>query len=777
MKRQDGTRFPKESRHIISLGFGVILTLSLAIYLTGYTRLTSLKQDIDTISNLHHQKVDLVNELQQIVSQRSLAMHNMRGMDDMFDIDEEYLRYKELAGQFIDRREKFQSLPLFDDEERLFSNLLKLIKTAQPHQDEVVNAFIIGDHRDVTQLDFDIDWQYEKKMSEIFSSLTGLQNDKTQQSLLEANSAYKDALTLLALLISATLLLGVAVAYLVVRRTGRIERDLFHEKRQAEITLHAIGDAVITTDIKNRINYLNPIAESILNCQSKNVMQLPISSILQFYDRNKKPISLSSSVNAFQDAPVHLDKASILDLQHNREIAIDGSASLIHDEKGNIVGKVIIFRDVSEHRHLADMLTWQATHDPLTGLVNRREYEHLMGNLLSDAHTNHRLHAALYIDLDQFKIVNDTCGHVAGDMLLQQLTTILQKQIRGSDTIARLGGDEFGLLLESCTLKKAEKIAAELLKTIQEYRFTWKNYVFKVGASIGVVPIDINSESVARIMSNADSACYIAKDKGRNRIWVHHADDKEVEQRHGEMALTSLINQALENDEFTIYKQKIQPINSDKGTIYELLIRMNSGSDDVLLPMAFIPAAERYTIMPSIDRWMISSAFDILSKTTQNYNPKDMISINLSGQSLSQDNFLDFIVNELDRFDVEPERICFEITETAAIANWQRVSRFVSVLHGMGCKFALDDFGSGMSSFTYLRNFAVDYIKIDGSFVRNIDCDEVNREMVKAIHSLGQVMKIQTIAEYVESQEILDELSAIGIDFAQGFEIHHPEPL
>ena len=768
----------RKSKYPIALGFGLLLALVLSISISSFTRLNTIDEKINLITQNHHLKAELLHQMHKIVSERSLSVQVMAGSTDPFQRDEEYMHYNHLASRFITLRAQLEAMTLSAQERAQLENTLELIRRTQPTQDTVTEQILDDVQTNPIQLLSALNWPIEKQLYSAFNKLIELENNSAREEIEQTTLSHKQTIQTLFILSLTTIIVGVLIAISVIRRTGSIERSLFEEKKQAEITLHAIGDAVISTDTNNCIEYMNPIAESLLGKSLVSIQHWPLSESFALLDNDGQPINLSEQLNAIKNEPLKLDSHSIKIVGKNNTIAIEGSASLIHNKSNRVTGKVIIFRDVSENRNLAELLTWQATHDSLTGLINRREFERLLTNLLKDAKNNLRTHTALYIDLDQFKIVNDTCGHIAGDKLLQQLTTILQSEIRGSDTFARLGGDEFGVLLESCQLNKAEKIANALLNKIQSSRFSWEGHLFKIGASIGVVKIDSASEDVSHIMRAADSACYVAKDKGRNRIWIHHDDDKEINERHGEMALTSRINQALEDNQFSIYKQLIKSINQGKEhRIYELLIRMLDDSGKIIMPMAFIPAAERYTIMPNIDRWMIKSSFQRLADMPDIFNEIDLISVNLSGQSFTDDGFLDFVVGELDQKNIDPEKICFEITETSAIANWIRVTRFISVLRGMGCKFALDDFGSGMSSFTYLRNLSVDFIKIDGSFVRNIDSDDINKAMIKAIHNVGQVMKIKTIAEFVETDLVLEELSEIGIDYVQGFSIHVPEPL
>jgi diguanylate cyclase (GGDEF)-like protein len=439
---------------------------------------------------------------------------------------------------------------------------------------------------------------------------------------------------------------------------------------------------------------------------------------------------------------------------------------------------------MTEMQHMARRMAYLASHDPLTGLINRREFEARLNQVMESARSEGKQHAICYFDLDQFKIVNDTCGHVAGDELLKQLSQRLQNEIRQSDVLARLGGDEFGVILESCSIEKAEQVAEILRHCVKSFRFVWQDHAFDIGASIGLVPITADSGSLTDVMSAADSACYVAKDRGRNCIHIYQADDIALAQRHGEMQWVHRLNRGLENDKFRIYSQAIVPLNSRGHGIqgfYEILVRMNDHGNDVILPTAFIPAAERYHLMPTIDRRIISSVFASMHEFSSHAQNADesiapMFSINLSGQSLCDDNFLDFVTGLFEYYHIDPQRICFEITETAAIANLSRAKAFIETLKGMGCKFALDDFGSGLSSFGYLKSLPVDYLKIAGNFVQDIVRDPVDHAMVDAINQIGHIMGLITIAESVESEEIMLKIRESGIDYAQGYWIGEPKP-
>ncbi|MDX1432122.1 MAG: EAL domain-containing protein [Gammaproteobacteria bacterium] len=449
----------------------------------------------------------------------------------------------------------------------------------------------------------------------------------------------------------------------------------------------------------------------------------------------------------------------------------------------------VVCRDVTEAHNLSQELSYQASHDSLTGLVNRRELENRLARVLETARADGSHHALCYLDLDQFKVINDTCGHVAGDELLRQLSEVLRTKVRRRDTLARLGGDEFGVLMEHCVLRQAQRVANTLRKTVEEFRFSWENKTFSVGVSIGLVPVTSESESVAGTLSAADTACYVAKDQGRNRIHVYHPEDMELARRHGEMQWVARINQALEEDRFCLSMQPIRPLSDlDEGSAtwtendgapeyFELLLRMRDSNGRLVPPGAFLPAAERYSLSVRLDRWVVEKIFAWLDAHPERLERLAMCSINLSGHSIADEEFLQFVISSLDGTNVPAEKLCFEITETAAITNLVSATRFITALKGWGCHFALDDFGSGLSSFAYLKQLEVDFLKIDGVFVKDVVDDPINLAMVKSINDIGKVMGKRTIAEFVENQRILDKLREVGVDYAQGYRVGRPKPL
>lgn len=427
-----------------------------------------------------------------------------------------------------------------------------------------------------------------------------------------------------------------------------------------------------------------------------------------------------------------------------------------------------------------EQLSWQATHDALTGLFNRRKFEKCLEEAVISAKNLNQEHTLCYIDLDRFKLVNDTCGHVAGDELLRQLSALLQSQCRKTDTLARLGGDEFGLVLYQCSLKQALQVTQALNESIQKFQFIWQDKPFTISASIGLVTINSYSKSLDSALIAADAACYGAKNKGRNRVHVYHTDDGEVAQQRSEMQWVAKLNQALADDRFCLYYQPIASLNAQSNLEehYEVLLRLMTETGEVISPQAFLPAAEQYNLMPTIDRWVLSKFFKSFAKSGAiTSHLRHLYAINLSGASVNDDQFINFLKQQFQLYQIPPQQICFEITETVAIANLNKAAQLIRELRAMGCRFALDDFGSGMSSFTYLKHLPVDYLKIDGSFIKDIVNDPIAASMVEAINSIGHVMGIKTIAEFVADQNILDKVKEIGVDYAQGYAISPPQPL
>ena len=566
-----------------------------------------------------------------------------------------------------------------------------------------------------------------------------------------------------------------------LKRAEKSEQELSIQKEKAEVTLHSITDSVITVDLDGVIQYINPAAELLFSTSNEEVLNRHLSDLVKIVsDSSGEDIEdpLGRCFNNQQT--VHLPEHSSLIAGENIVVAVEASVAPMKNSEGDIIGAVMVIQDVSHTRKLTRQLSYQASHDMLTGLYNRLKFEEYLEEVLLNVKEENRVHSLFYLDLDQFKLVNDTCGHVAGDELLRQLPDLLHKVLRSGDVVARLGGDEFGILLENCELSKATVLADKIRQEIKDYRFVWEEKVFTIGVSIGVVGIDENTTDLSKIMTSADLACYAAKDSGRNRVHVYERSDELVSERHGEMHWTGRITRAMDENRFVLYRQPIVGLTGDANEHFEVLIRMIDEKGEIVPPGAFIPAAERYNLMAGIDRWVIKEVFELVAKD----DPSDpikgtekIISINLSGDSLSDEGLYDYILTLKHELRISLRNICFEITETVAILNLVKATKLINDLKQHGCRFSLDDFGSGLSSFAYLKTLPVNYIKIDGSFVRDISRDPIDRAMVVSIQQMGAAMKLNTIAEWVEDEETLNALKEIGVNYVQGYHLGRPEAI
>jgi diguanylate cyclase (GGDEF)-like protein/PAS domain S-box-containing protein len=550
---------------------------------------------------------------------------------------------------------------------------------------------------------------------------------------------------------------------------------LQHEKELFQVTLASIGDAVITTDSYGKITYLNPVAELFTGWNNSDANGAFLQDIFRIKDVTKH-VLIENPLTDYLHKP---DKSSrnqecLLLLKDNQECIIDYSVAPILNNKKSVIGAVLTFRDVTEQRKLTQKLAYQAAHDSLTGLLNRDEFESRLNKILTSTRT-HDTHALLYLDLDQFKVVNDTCGHSAGDELLRQVTALLHSKLRTRDTLARLGGDEFGVILEHCPKNEAIQVANTLRELVQNFRFQWQDKAFTIGVSIGLFPITSGNEGLANALSAADSACFAAKDRGRNRVHIYQSDDDVLQKRSGEIQWLPRIQKAMEDKRLCLYFQPIIAI-SDKDELEEhgeFLLRLYDEHDQLILPGSFLPSAERYDQMLTIDRWVVEQSLKLL-KTCLHRQSKSMYAINLSAHSLGSKDFLSFVLDNLKAYDDNPSNICFEITENVALADLQHVIKFISTLKELGCRFSMDDFGNGLSSFGYLKNIPFDYLKIDGRLVKGILSNPFERAMVESINHIGHVMGLRTIAKWVEDTQTLKLLEEIGVDYVQGYRIAEP---
>jgi diguanylate cyclase (GGDEF)-like protein/PAS domain S-box-containing protein len=551
-------------------------------------------------------------------------------------------------------------------------------------------------------------------------------------------------------------------------------------KPRAVVTLDAMGESVITVDAEGRIDYVNASAEMLLGQSFDQVVGKSFSEVASLVDETDRR-SLGDPVRKALTTGGRVTmgrRAVLVPAGSSPERSVEISVSPLRSDTQETLGLVLVMHDTSELRGITRQMTYQASHDALTGLVNRREFERRLREAMDAAQTGDVAHALCYLDLDRFKVVNDTCGHTAGDNLLREVATIIKDAVRDSDTAGRIGGDEFALLLVGCPLEKARQIADDVVRAIDDYRFVWKDKIFNIGVSIGLVEIGRGGGSIEDLMNSADSACYVAKKHGG--VHVYSAREEANARHSGEIHWLQRLQGALRDNKFELYYQPIVHAHSSvsNGPGLEVFIRMESENGEPAAPPAeFIRAAERYRLMPLVDRWVVQAVLSALGRGGMKLPPDRSVAINISGQTLGDSEFLEFVVECFDHTGADPADICFEVTETAVVANLDHARRFIGVLHGMGCEFALDNFGSGLSSFSTLKTLPMDYLKIDGSFIANLAVDTVNQAMVGAMIELSRTLNFRVVAEHVEDQLSLDTVREMGVDFAQGFIIARPQPL
>jgi len=551
---------------------------------------------------------------------------------------------------------------------------------------------------------------------------------------------------------------------------------------RAMVTLDAMGESVITVDAEGRIDYINLAAETLLSQRFDQVMGKAFSEVATLVDETDRR-SLGDPVRKALATGGRVTmgrRAVLVPAGAGPERSVEISVTPLRFEDREILGLVLVLHDTSELRGLTRQMTYQASHDALTGLVNRREFERRLQEAMDSAQTGNVGHALCYLDLDRFKAVNDTCGHTAGDNMLREVASLIKDAVRDSDTVGRIGGDEFALLLVGCPLEKARQIADDVVRSVSDYRFVWKDKIFNIGVSIGLVEIGASGGAIEDIMNSADSACYVAKKQGGLHVHVYSAREEASARHSGEIHWLQKLQGALRDNKFELYYQPIvhARANGMRGPALEVFVRLAGDKGQPGAPTAeFIRAAERYRLMPHIDRWVVQAVLSALGRGGMKLPPGRSVAINIAGQTLGDSDFLEFVVDCFDHTGANPGDICFEVTETAVVANLDHAQRFIAVLHGMGCEFALDNFGSGLSSFSTLRTLPMDYLKIDGSFINNLAGDSVNQAMVAAMIELSRSLNFRVVAEQVEDQLSLDTVTGMGIDFAQGFVFGRPQPL
>jgi diguanylate cyclase (GGDEF)-like protein len=558
----------------------------------------------------------------------------------------------------------------------------------------------------------------------------------------------------------------------------RFREQLLRQREIVQLTLCSVGDAVITTTASGDIESINPMAREILQLSAANVINVPADEILILVDSvSHRPLTSLVQECMRRGQAVRTPEAALLYVAGRKPMRVFAQASPLRDSHNNLDGCLLVFRDISLVAQEAKKLHWHASHDVLTLLPNRQSFESEVAKAVESAKDG-EVFGLLYVDLFQFKLINDTCGHAGGDELLRQLSELFSSKLRGQDILARLGSDEFGVLLKNCTMAGTQRVADILLRAVQNFKFQWESRDIKIGISVGAVTIDHAAETEAQVLANANAACCMAKEAGRNRIHLYH-HNKEIDRRRSEIGWVVKINEALSQDRLRLYRQAVIPLQENSGEVphYEVLLRMEDEQGKIVGPGEFIPAAERYGLMDEVDRWVVTKVIAHLQERKHRGLAAQRYAVNLSGVSVGDDTFARFVLEQLAQHDIDPSLLHFELTETAAIRHLDCAIGFIEQLREKGCQFYLDDFGSGLSSFGYLKDLPVDYLKIDGSFVSAMADDSASYAMVSTINHLAHVMGLKTVAEYVENHELRQQLQELGVDFGQGFGLAVPEPV
>lgn len=559
------------------------------------------------------------------------------------------------------------------------------------------------------------------------------------------------------------------------------QQALDQEKERAQVTLASIGDGVVTTDAHGVVDYLNPRARQMLETPPGAAIAVPFDDLCHLVDTaSRAPLAgivgdciVSGVAREWEDNIALCDQNGL-----NLGKAVKVTIAPIRNAHETIVGTVIALHDITRLQQISREMSYQANHDVVTGLPNRRAFETRLAQFKERVARENSEHALCYVDLDQFKLVNDTCGHDAGDEMLRQIAALLRARLRANDTIARLGGDEFGVLMEDLSITAAHAKADILRSEIDTFRFRWNDKLFRLSASIGLAAIDGTAVSVTELLRRADTACYMAKEKGRNQVHAYHGDSDETQTQHGDMERMQQISEALDNNRFVLFAQIIQPLTPDSDTRcgVELLLRMRDRNGSIQGPQNFLITAERYNAAARIDRWVLRRSLQLITEADHHQGQIDHYSVNISAQSITDEHFVGHARQLIESSHVDPGRLVFEITETAAVTNTLRAGELIRSLRALGCRFSLDDFGSGLSSFSYLKDLPSDFIKIDGKLVRDILLDPVESSIVQAINQVGQAMGLKTVAERVESRALLEGLRRIGVDYVQGYYVARPVP-
>lgn len=751
---------------LLIVGFLLVLMLMGGMLNVGLNKAESTASQVDTLVNVHQRKLALLAQMLRAARERSLILLKTLVEDDVFAIEDALLDMSAQVNIFSPAFTELLSMDLTEREREVADNLNTLTARVVPMQSEAINLMRAEEFEAARQLMLEEGLPGQDDLLGYVAELQQVASSESSRLLTEIHESIQDATKSLIVLGGIALFLGgVVLAYLMIM-VSRGERLL---RSRSDAILNSIREAVITIDHDAIIEYVNPHALDIMGRTKNETIGKALDKVYCINDETTNeciPFSKEKGVKTGRGDSIVLKDST------GNKIPIEESIV----EIDNLVGKkgtAIVFRDISERRSMTERLTYQAYHDVLTGLPNRLAFERQAGLMIDDVIINDETCCMIYFDLDQFKVVNDTAGHAAGDELLIQLSSRLKKLLRSNDILSRLGGDEFGVLLSKCNREDAKRMAEKILKDVREFLFIYEQRQYQVGASIGICMIDANTRDINQVMSEADIACYSAKKAGRNCIRVYDYESEEISEEHRVMNWSSRIKQALQEDKFILFGQKIANYSyiDNRNRSFEILVRLRE-DDEIITPGVFMPSAERFGLMVELDRWVIENSFSILAS-----HPGQSCNINLSGDSFKDDGLLSFIKTRFNKYALDPSRVTFEITETVAMGNLSAAREVVSELKDIGVSIALDDFGTGLSSFAYLKHFPVDTIKIDKSFVDDILTDPFDREFISSIVAIARALNIKTVAEGVESIATLASLKELNVDAIQGYALHRPEPL
>jgi diguanylate cyclase (GGDEF)-like protein/PAS domain S-box-containing protein len=756
------------------IAFSFLLSIMILLISVGMISLDEINNQLKSIASNNLVKVSLASDMLHAARERSILLHRMVLLDDPFERDELGLELDVHGAQFGNKRTLLLSMELSDEERLILDRQGQLTGLAIPLQRQVIDLVAQDELEEAKLSLMDGAMPAQNAVLEELIKLIELQNAYATRQTGSSQEIYKHTQVLMLLLGVLAILVGLVISKVFINKISLVEQQLNAEKEKAEVTFRSIGDAVITSDKKGYVEYLNRKAELLLGIYQQDAIGKKVIDIFQAFDAENNK-SLNDTIQNFLGGNFNSQLSSQVTLKSFDNITYHISVviSPIITLNNNIQGLVITFNDVTKSVELMRKIEFQATRDALTGLLNRNEFEVKVVKALSLYESN-TTHAFCIIDLDRFKIVNDTCGHKAGDELLKQISSRMKGMIRKGDLLARIGGDEFAVFLANIDRSKAVELAEEIVKNVSAFRFLWEEKTFTVGASIGLVDASPEISDYNYLYHSADTACYLAKNSGRNRVHVISSEDILSDHKKNEIDWIYRLNVALDNNDFYLFGQNIIPISprSQGRHHVEILLRMIADDRTVISPMAFIPTAERYGLMQKIDLYVMKNICRFIADNPLDFN---IYAVNLSGQTLSSVHAMDNLIDIVKESNLPAGRLCLEVTETVAIANLDNARVFMATMQELGCYTALDDFGSGLSSFSYLKNLPLDYIKIDGAFVCEMTKDKASAVMVDAIHSVGKKLGLMTIAEYVEDEETLNMLKQIGVDFAQGFYFDEPE--